>query len=246
VWFVACDTGGSEAATSPATAPRGFLFGRHPPSQIPSMASPVTRRLSANPNRLSPAFARGSFVESCDVHARLRWYDVWLIRLGASRHSWRGRCARPRTRGRGALPPKTQAASRSEQNRHNRDNLAQASVRVRAVQRGRSSQSRVPAFPQSAPPLSEAGTISFGRYRHFLAVRDTTATNQCKPWKMDAVQDAWSVSLQCPHCQRTGTATIHEGPRFRVEVLTAGFGVIERPNSPDIRCATCNSSALRS
>jgi hypothetical protein len=56
---------------------------------------------------------------------------------------------------------------------------------------------------------------------------------------MDAVQDAWSVSLQCPHCKRTGTPTIHDGPRFRVEVLTAGFRVIERPNSPDIRCATC-------
>jgi hypothetical protein len=66
--------------------------------------------------------------------------------------------------------------------------------------------------------------------------------------KNDAFQRKWSISLQCLHCGCTGTATVHEpeaGLRFRVEGLSAGFRVIERPRGPDIRCVTCNSSALR-
>jgi hypothetical protein len=65
---------------------------------------------------------------------------------------------------------------------------------------------------------------------------------------------AWAVALRCPHCGRTGSCTISEDvddgrkePRLRVEGLSSGFVVVElRPGAgQDIRCGTCNSSALK-
>jgi hypothetical protein len=63
---------------------------------------------------------------------------------------------------------------------------------------------------------------------------------------------AWAVSLCCPHCGRTGTGTASEEdaegePRLRVESLSSGFVAVElRPGAgQDIRCITCNSSALK-
>jgi hypothetical protein len=66
--------------------------------------------------------------------------------------------------------------------------------------------------------------------------------------------NAWVVTLYCPHCGRTGTGTISEGgleeraaPGLRVDSLTSGFRAVElRPKArQDIRCVTCNSSALK-
>jgi hypothetical protein len=63
---------------------------------------------------------------------------------------------------------------------------------------------------------------------------------------------AWAVSLCCPHCGRTGTGTASEEdaegePRLRVDSLSSGFVAVElRPGAgQDIRCVTCNSSALK-
>jgi hypothetical protein len=65
---------------------------------------------------------------------------------------------------------------------------------------------------------------------------------------------AWAVALCCPHCGRTGSCTVSEDaddggkePRLRVEGLSSGFVVVElRPGAgQDIRCGTCNSSALK-
>jgi hypothetical protein len=60
--------------------------------------------------------------------------------------------------------------------------------------------------------------------------------------------NAWAIVLCCPHCRRPGTGTVSEGqaePRLRVESLSSGFVAVERPGAgQDIRCVTCNSSAL--
>jgi DNA-directed RNA polymerase subunit RPC12/RpoP len=59
---------------------------------------------------------------------------------------------------------------------------------------------------------------------------------------------AWTVGLRCPHCGRTGTGTVSEDaePRLRVDGLSSGFVVVELTGSrQDIRCGTCNSSALK-
>jgi hypothetical protein len=65
---------------------------------------------------------------------------------------------------------------------------------------------------------------------------------------------AWTVALCCPHCGRTGSGTVSEDtyggqrePRLRVDGLSSGFVIVElRPGArQDIRCATCNSSALK-
>jgi hypothetical protein len=65
---------------------------------------------------------------------------------------------------------------------------------------------------------------------------------------------AWTVALCCPHCGRTGSCAVSEDaydgqkePRLRVDRLSSGFVVVElRPGAgQDIRCGTCNSSALK-
>jgi DNA-directed RNA polymerase subunit RPC12/RpoP len=64
----------------------------------------------------------------------------------------------------------------------------------------------------------------------------------------------WTVALRCPHCSRTGSGTVSEDdsdgqiePRLRVDGLSRGFVVVELRTGAgrDIRCATCNSSALK-
>jgi hypothetical protein len=64
----------------------------------------------------------------------------------------------------------------------------------------------------------------------------------------------WTVALCCPHCGRTGSGTVSEDPydgqkepHRRVDGLSSGFVVAElRPGAgQDIRCGTCNSSALK-
>jgi hypothetical protein len=66
--------------------------------------------------------------------------------------------------------------------------------------------------------------------------------------------NAWAVTLCCPHCGRTGTGTVSEEGldrqaerRLRVDSLSSGFVAVElRPGAgQDIRCVTCNSSALK-
>ena len=64
----------------------------------------------------------------------------------------------------------------------------------------------------------------------------------------------WAVALCCPHCGRTGTGTVSESSldrpaklRVSVDTLSMGFVAVELRSGvgQDIRCATCNSSALR-
>jgi hypothetical protein len=71
---------------------------------------------------------------------------------------------------------------------------------------------------------------------------------------MTTALDTWTVTLCCPHCGRTGTGTVFEDdldgqvePRLRIASLPSGFVAVElRPGgAQDIRCATCNSSALK-
>jgi hypothetical protein len=65
--------------------------------------------------------------------------------------------------------------------------------------------------------------------------------------------NAWAVTLCCPHCGRTGTGTVSDGMdrqaerHLRVDSLSIGFVAVElRPGAgQDIRCVTCNSSALK-
>ena len=66
--------------------------------------------------------------------------------------------------------------------------------------------------------------------------------------------DTWAITLRCPHCGRAGTATVSEDgsdgqaePRLRIVALSSGFVVVElrRGAEQDIRCSTCNSSALK-
>jgi hypothetical protein len=65
---------------------------------------------------------------------------------------------------------------------------------------------------------------------------------------------AWAITLRCPHCGRAGTAIVSElgsvgqaESRLRIDCLSSGFVVVERrPRAgQDIRCSTCNSSALK-
>ena len=64
----------------------------------------------------------------------------------------------------------------------------------------------------------------------------------------------WTVALRCPHCGRTGSGTVSEDesdgqtkPRLRVDGLSRGFVVVDLRTGAgrDIRCGTCNSSALK-
>jgi len=66
--------------------------------------------------------------------------------------------------------------------------------------------------------------------------------------------NAWAVALCCPHCGRTGTVTVSESSldrpaklRVSVDTLSMGFVAVELRSGvgQDIRCATCNSSALK-
>jgi hypothetical protein len=66
--------------------------------------------------------------------------------------------------------------------------------------------------------------------------------------------ESWAVTLCCPHCGRTGAATVSEDGlegkaerHLRVDSLSSGFVAVElRPGAGlDIRCVTCNSSALK-
>ncbi len=73
----------------------------------------------------------------------------------------------------------------------------------------------------------------------------------------DALMNAlstWTVALRCPHCGRAGSGTVSEDAydgknehRLRIDRLSSGFVVVElRPGAgQDIRCGTCNSSALK-
>jgi hypothetical protein len=65
---------------------------------------------------------------------------------------------------------------------------------------------------------------------------------------------SWAVALLCPHCERTGSCTVSEdaddGAKelgLRIDALSSGFVVVElrARAGRDIRCATCNSSALK-
>jgi DNA-directed RNA polymerase subunit RPC12/RpoP len=64
----------------------------------------------------------------------------------------------------------------------------------------------------------------------------------------------WTVALRCPHCGRAGSGIVSEDhadgqiePRLRVDGLSSGFVVVELRTGAgqDIRCGTCNSSALK-
>jgi LSD1 subclass zinc finger protein len=62
--------------------------------------------------------------------------------------------------------------------------------------------------------------------------------------------DTWAITLRCPHCGRAGTAAVSEGDadgKVRINDLSSGFVVVElrRGAEQDIRCSTCNSSALK-
>jgi hypothetical protein len=66
--------------------------------------------------------------------------------------------------------------------------------------------------------------------------------------------ESWAVTLCCPHCGRTGTATVSEDGlagqaerHLRVDSLSSGFVAVELRSGAglDIRCVTCNSSALK-
>ena len=64
---------------------------------------------------------------------------------------------------------------------------------------------------------------------------------------------AWTVALRCPHCGRVGSGAASEGAydgqnesRLRIDGLSSGFVVVELRTGVghDIRCSSCNSSAL--
>jgi hypothetical protein len=65
---------------------------------------------------------------------------------------------------------------------------------------------------------------------------------------------AWTVALRCPFCGCTESGAISEDvfdgqkeSRLRVDGLSSGFVVVELRPGPgqDIRCGTCDSSALK-
>ncbi len=59
----------------------------------------------------------------------------------------------------------------------------------------------------------------------------------------------WAVALECPQCKRIGTASAFEdGCDGRVFIDSPSYGFVvmtRRASGHDIRCATCNSSALK-
>jgi phage FluMu protein Com len=66
--------------------------------------------------------------------------------------------------------------------------------------------------------------------------------------------ESWTITLRCPHCGRTGTGTVFEEDaegqgksRLRIDQLSNGFIAVELHAGArqDIRCAICNSSALK-
>jgi hypothetical protein len=63
--------------------------------------------------------------------------------------------------------------------------------------------------------------------------------------------DTWAITLRCPHCGRAGTAIVSEVASVDKEAslciggLSSGFVVVPRRGGQDIRCSTCNSSAVK-
>jgi hypothetical protein len=62
---------------------------------------------------------------------------------------------------------------------------------------------------------------------------------------------AWAIKLECPHCGRIGTAMVSDDGadgKVRIDGLPLGFVVVQRAAPAardDVRCSTCNSSALK-
>jgi hypothetical protein len=62
---------------------------------------------------------------------------------------------------------------------------------------------------------------------------------------------AWAIKLECPHCGRIGTAMVSDDGadgKVRIDGLSLGFVVVQRAAPAardDVRCSTCNSSALK-
>jgi hypothetical protein len=62
---------------------------------------------------------------------------------------------------------------------------------------------------------------------------------------------AWAIKLECPHCGRIGTAMVSDDGadgHVRIDGLSPGFVVVQRAAPAardDVRCSTCNSSALK-
>jgi hypothetical protein len=92
------------------------------------------------------------------------------------------------------------------------------------------------------------------RYRRMMLGRRPYQIQMSRNYALMNALSAWAVALRCPHCGRTGSGTVSEDrhdqqeePRLRIDSLPRGFVAVElRPGAgQDIRCATCNSSALK-
>jgi hypothetical protein len=58
--------------------------------------------------------------------------------------------------------------------------------------------------------------------------------------------DQWDEHLRCPECGHTGMASLSQfkdAPTPTVELVTAGFKVVETEYGPDLHCGICNTPA---
>jgi hypothetical protein len=55
--------------------------------------------------------------------------------------------------------------------------------------------------------------------------------------------DRWDENLRCPQCRNTGMASLShlEGAQVpTVDLVTAGFKVVQTEYGPDFHCGVCN------
>ena len=59
--------------------------------------------------------------------------------------------------------------------------------------------------------------------------------------------DEWNEQLRCPHCRKTGMASLSQGEDDQTpSVLSVpdGFKVVQTEYGPDFQCGTCNVAVL--
>ena len=56
------------------------------------------------------------------------------------------------------------------------------------------------------------------------------------------MKDEWNESLRCPICGKTGRASLSQdnGDAPSIQVVPAGFKVVDTPHGPDFICGACD------
>jgi predicted RNA-binding Zn-ribbon protein involved in translation (DUF1610 family) len=56
------------------------------------------------------------------------------------------------------------------------------------------------------------------------------------------MKDEWNERLRCPKCGKAGTASLSQdnGDTPSIQLVPAGFKIVDTEHGPDFRCADCD------